>query len=63
MATTTPRTKPVRETPPAARRAPRRAAPAPRHRSGGENDLESLRTALLASIAEHHPEADPEPVN
>ena len=68
MATTTPRTKPARETPAAAprtaTRATRRAAPAaPRRRPAGEPDLEALRAALLATIAEHYPDADPDPVN
>jgi GTP pyrophosphokinase len=68
MATTTPRTKPARETPAAAPRTPtratRRAAPAaPRRRPAGEPDLEALRAALLATLAEHYPDADPDPVN
>jgi GTP diphosphokinase / guanosine-3',5'-bis(diphosphate) 3'-diphosphatase len=68
MATTTPRTKTARETPPAAprttARATRRATPAaPRRRPASEPDLEALRATLLATIVEHHPDLDPEPVN
>ncbi len=68
MATTTPRTKPAREAPAAAprtaTRATRRAAPAaPRRRPAGEPDLEALRATLLAAIAEHYPDFDPDPVN
>ena len=53
-AVTTPRTK-APKTP--ARRGPRRAQ-AVKPGSAGEVDLETLRTALKASIAEHHPSAD-----
>ena len=42
----------------AKRRGPRRPQVLSRTTAGGEVDLEALRTALKASIAEHHPTAD-----
>jgi GTP pyrophosphokinase len=40
------------------RRGPRRAPAIPRGTATGEADLGALRSALLGSIAEHHPTAD-----
>jgi guanosine-3',5'-bis(diphosphate) 3'-pyrophosphohydrolase len=53
-AATTPKTPKPPKTP--ARRGPRRS-PAVKPDTNGEFDLEALRTALKASIAEHHPTA------
>ena len=47
----------------AARRGPRRAPAIARGPSGGEPDLEALRTALKTEIARHYPDADLEPVD
>jgi guanosine-3',5'-bis(diphosphate) 3'-pyrophosphohydrolase len=61
MATTEPRPKatPVAERDGAAgRRGPRRAPAIPPATAAGDVDLEALRTALTASIAEHHPSTD-----
>ena len=74
MAATSPRSKPrhaeghapspavVVEKParakPTTRRGPRRGQALSRTQAGGEVDVEALRTALKASIAEHHPTAD-----
>jgi len=60
MASTTPRSKTaaVASKDPAPRRGPRRASAIVRGPAGGDPDLEVLRTALQASIAEHHPAAD-----
>ncbi len=54
-ATTPPATKAAAKAP--ARRGPRRP-PAVRPGSPGEVDLDALRAALMASIAEHHPAAE-----
>ncbi|MEJ7697702.1 MAG: HD domain-containing protein [Candidatus Limnocylindrales bacterium] len=60
MASTTPRSKTaaVASKDPAPRRGPRRAPAVVRGPAGGDPDLEVLRTALQASIAEHHPASD-----
>jgi GTP diphosphokinase / guanosine-3',5'-bis(diphosphate) 3'-diphosphatase len=63
MATTTPRTKPARETPKGAVRPPRGAPAVPRARPNAARDLERLRASLLAAIAEHYPDTDMEPIN
>jgi GTP diphosphokinase / guanosine-3',5'-bis(diphosphate) 3'-diphosphatase len=70
VAEKTPAKAPASETPAAAivekparaktakRRGPRRPQVLSRATAGGKVDLEALRTALKASIAEHHPTAD-----
>ena len=59
-----PRTTPVADRDRApARRGPRRSAATPATAPGGEVDLEGLRTALRAALAEHHPTTDLEPVD
>ncbi|HEY7701818.1 MAG TPA: bifunctional (p)ppGpp synthetase/guanosine-3',5'-bis(diphosphate) 3'-pyrophosphohydrolase, partial [Candidatus Limnocylindrales bacterium] len=56
-AATTPTAPPAKKPKQPARRGPRRPPPV-RPGGPGEIDLEALRTALKASIAEHHPNAD-----
>jgi GTP pyrophosphokinase len=68
MASTTPRPKAAPKAAPkadrpvsdagASRRGPRRPPAVPRASAGGTIDLEVLRTALKASIAEHHASSD-----
>ncbi len=48
---------------PTARRGPRRAPFIPHGAADGSVDLDALRSALKASIAEHHPSAAIEPVD
>ncbi|HVL54632.1 MAG TPA: bifunctional (p)ppGpp synthetase/guanosine-3',5'-bis(diphosphate) 3'-pyrophosphohydrolase [Vitreimonas sp.] len=57
----TPRTKPTETAP--ARRGPRRAPALVRRPADSDvSDLAALRAQLLASVAEHYPQADPQPI-
>ena len=67
MASTTPRPKTAEPAKPVdraersdggSRRGPRRAPAVSPAALGGEIDLEALRSALIAAVAEHHPNAD-----